>query len=159
VIAAGLFGSGFRGLAYPFPASKLDGAASLHLPPEQAARYQRLAAGIRANCSVLFTMPRMGSFNFWSGVPAPAGSNATVSMKSYSLERQTPILDLLQSDPRGCVLYNPQLLEFWQTTPDDLYKLPLAKYILDQMPRQVEDGGYQIRVSPSRTSPWTDIAP
>ena len=154
VVAAAMWFSGPRLWGYGYPASNLRGAASLHLPPQQAENYRFLADTIAANCSVLFTMPRLGSFNLWSGVPAPTGSNATVSMKSFPWERQKPILDVLQSDPRACVLYNRELLELWQTTPQDLARLPLARYIMEEMPEAAEKGGYAIRISPHRNSPW-----
>jgi hypothetical protein len=157
VIAAGIFTSGFRLFGYTDPPANLQGAASLHLPPDQAARYRFLAGSLRANCGVLFTVPRMGSFNFWSSVEAPPGTNAAVSMKSYTPANQAPILGALRSNPRACVLYNPNLLEFWQTTPEDLAQLPLANYILREMPVVVEEGGYQIRTSPNRTSPWVEV--
>ena len=36
-------------------------------------------------------------------------------------------------------------------------KLPLANYILHEMPKVVEEGGYQVRTSPNRTSPWIEV--
>jgi hypothetical protein len=153
VVASGMWLSGLRLGAHPYPASGLRGAAGLHLPVQQEENYRFLSDTIAANCSVLFTMPRMGSFNLWSGVAAPLVSNAAVSMKSFTWERQKPVLDLLQSDPRACVLYNRELLEFWQTSPEDLARLPLAKYILDEMPKFAEKGGYEIRMKPHRISP------
>src|ERR1035437_1391229 len=154
LLATGMYSLGARPSGYPYPPSGLRGADGLHLPPLQAENYRFLAGSITANCSVLFTLPRSGSFNFWSGVPAPYGSNAIVSMKSFTWERQKPILDLLQSDPRACVLYNRELLEFWQTTAQDLAQLPLAVYILDEMPKAAEQGGYEIRINPHRNSLW-----
>lgn len=154
VVSAGMWLSGVRWAGYPYPASRLRGAAALHLPPPQAENYRFLAGTIAANCSVLFTMPRLGSFNLWSGVPAPQGSEAPLSLQLFSFERQKSVLDLLQSEERACVVYNRELLEFWQTTPQDLARLPLANYILDEMPKAAEKGGYQIRINPHRNSPW-----
>jgi hypothetical protein len=142
--------------AFPYPASRLPGAAGLHLPPQQAEDYRFLAGTIAANCSVLFTLPRMGSFNLWSGVPAPPGSEAPISLQVFTGDLQKSVLDRLRSDPRACVLYNRDLLEFWQATPRDVSRLPLVHYILDEMPQAAEKDGYQIRVNPHRNVPWTE---
>jgi hypothetical protein len=155
VVSAGMWLSGTRA-AFPYPASRLPGAAGLHLPPQQAEDYRFLAGTIAANCSVLFTLPRMGSFNLWSGVPAPPGSEAPISLQVFTGDLQKSVLDRLRSDPRACVLYNRDLLEFWQATPRDVSRLPLVHYILDEMPQAAEKDGYQIRVNPHRNVPWTE---
>jgi len=62
---------------YSDPPSHLLGATSLHLPKYQEDLYESLASNIRANCTVLFTLPGMGSLNFWSGIPTPNGLNMT----------------------------------------------------------------------------------
>jgi hypothetical protein len=46
-----------------YPASRLNGAHYLHLPPDQESTYRFLAASVRRNCDLLFTMPGMASFN------------------------------------------------------------------------------------------------
>ena len=152
VVAAVMWHSGLRWTGYPFPASRLKGAAGLHLPPREAETYRFLAGTIAANCSVLATIPKLGSFNFWSGVPAPEGSYATASMEPW--ERQKPVLDRLQGDPRSCVLYSLPLLTLRQRTPQQQARLPWAKYALFEMPKAAERDGYEIRMNPHRGSPW-----
>jgi hypothetical protein len=152
VVAAVMWHSGLRWNGYPYPASRLKGAAGLHLPPQQAETYRFLAGTIAANCSVLNTIPKLGSFNFWSGVPAPEGSYTSASMEVW--ERQKPIIDQLKSDPRACVLLNPELLQSRQTTSQDLARLRWEKYLLSEMPKAAEKAGYEIRINPHRSSPW-----
>ena len=137
----------------------LPGASSLHLSMGEEDTYQVLAKDIQTNCNVLFTMPGMGSFNFWSEVPTPNGLNLTAWMKGLSLDQQQEILQILQRDPKACVIYNADLIGFWKTTPDDLEKLPLARYILYEMPKVSRKQGYEIRVHPQRSSPWIEANP
>jgi hypothetical protein len=139
------------------PSSSLRGSASLHLPTGTEKLYGFLANNIRANCDVLFTLPGMGSFNFWSGVPTPNGFNLTAWMKGLSLGQQQQILQILQKDPRACAVYSPELTRFWETTPEDLAALPLARYVLNDMHIVSQRQGYEIRVSPERNSPWVEV--
>jgi hypothetical protein len=136
------------------PGSTLNGSSLLHLDADQERTYEFLSRSIAANCSVLFTMPGMGSFNFWSGVPAPDGLNVTLWIKLLDPERQQQILDRLQSTPSACVVYNPVLVALGQTTQEELTASPLARYILGAMPKAAARGGYEIRVHPKREPAW-----
>ena len=151
----GMFGSGSLSWRYPYPPSRLRGAASLHFPAKQEDHYMFLAGNIAANCDLLVTLPGMGSFNYWSGVPTPNGSNMTAWMRVFDRERQQRILDLMRSDPRACSVYSAPLTGMWGATPEELAVSPLARYIIDEMPKVAEIDDYEIRVSPQRSSPWT----
>jgi hypothetical protein len=141
---------------YPTAPSSLRGSTSLHLPADLESTYRFLANDVNANCDVLFTMPGMGSLNFWSGVPTPNGLNLTAWMKGFSAEQQQQILEVLQTNPRACVIYNADIVAFWGTTSADLNALPLARYILSSMPKVSEKQGYEIRIHPQRNSPWIE---
>ncbi|MGO9255921.1 MAG: hypothetical protein ACLQU1_06430 [Bryobacteraceae bacterium] len=147
-------GSGACSLSYPDPPSGLSGAASLHLPADRAAAYRFLAGNIKSNCDILFTLPGMGSFNYWSGVPTPNGWNLTAWVKGFSPERQQQILDILQAHPRACAIYSDEMARSWGDTPKDLEASPLARYITSVMPKVGEAAGYEIHVHPQRDSPW-----
>src|SRR5262249_30849880 len=136
------------------PGSTLNGSSLLHLRADQERDYEFLSHSIAANCSVLFTMPGMGSFNFWSEVPTPNGSNVTIWMKLLDAERQQQILDRLKSTPSACVVYNSSLVALGQTTQEELMALPLAQYILTGMPKVAAKGDYEIRIHPKRASAW-----
>jgi hypothetical protein len=142
------------GQDYPYPPSSLPGATSLHLSPEMEDTYEFLAQNVRENCDVLFTLPGMGSLNFWSEIPTPNGSNLTGWMKGFSVEKQEPILKILENDPRACVVYNAELVRFWTTTDQDLNASPLARYILGQMRVVAQRRGYEILAHPHRETPW-----
>jgi hypothetical protein len=143
--------------AYNTPPSSLRGAASLHLRKDLEDRYESLAENIKTNCSMLFTMPGMGSLNFWSGVAPPNGYNHNGWMRSFSLLQQEQILHILWANPRSCAVYNEDLAHFWGSTNQDLDKLPLARYIIYDMRKVYEKNGYEIRVHPQRNSPWVDV--
>ncbi len=96
----------------------------------------------------------MGSFNFWSGVPTPNGFNLTAWVKGFSRERQQEILDILAADPRACAVYNQEMAGGWGDTPEELARLPLARFITLEMPMTSERLGYEIHVHPRRNSPW-----
>ncbi len=143
-----------RPLRYLPPPSVLAGSSLLHLDPEQERDYEFIARSVGANCKILFTMPGMGSFNFWSGVPTPNGSNHSAWMKGLSGERQQQILSLLQSTPDSCVVYNPELVSFWQMNEEEITALPLAHYIVYDMQKVAARGAYEIRIHPERKSAW-----
>jgi hypothetical protein len=139
------------------PASALYGSASLHLPLEQEANFEFLAANLRANCDVLFTLPGMGSLNFWSQVPTPNGMNLTAWMKGFNPQMQDQILRIVDQHPKACAVFNPQIAADWGPPPNDLLKLPLAHYVIVDMPKVGQAGEYEIHVSPHRNVPWVDI--
>jgi hypothetical protein len=140
------------------PASRLWGAGSLHLSAEDEDRYEFLAHEVQVNCDMLFTLPGMGSLNFWSGLPTPNGMNETAWMKGFSTSGQQKILNLMRGDPRACAIYNPKLANFWGPPPNELMKLPLAEYVIEDMPKVAATQGYEIHVSPRRSAPWIDTA-
>jgi hypothetical protein len=139
------------------PASSLPGSSLLHLRPDQERDYEFLSHSIAANCSILFTMPGMGSFNFWSGVPTPNGWNVTIWMKLLDSGQQQQILAQLRSMPEACVIYNPTLVAMWHTSQQELRSLPLAEYILAEMQKVTSTGGYEIRVHPERAAAWRHV--
>lgn len=139
------------------PASSLAGAHFLHLPPAQEDTDRFLAASVKQNCDVLFTLPGMGSFNFWSSTPPPNGWNATAWVKQIDLSRQQEILEVLAAHPNSCVIENARLLNVWQTNVADVRAAPLGNYVLQQMPAVAERDGYVLRVHPERKSPWIEL--
>ena len=152
---------------YPFPPSSLPGSSSLHLPPDLEAELETLSKDVRTNCGVLFTMPGMGGFNLWSGVPTPDGFNEDNWMRGLPLNEQQQTLQRLESNPSACVIVRPALFSVWGVPDGGIETLPLARYILEEMPVVFrtrgkwgyETGGkwgYEIRVSPNRPVPWVE---
>ena len=146
---------------YPFPPSSLPGSSSLHLPPDLEATFETLSKDVRTNCGVLFTMPGMGGFNLWSGVATPDGFNYDAWMRGLPLNEQQQTLQRLESNPSACVIVQPASLSVWGVPNGGIETLPLARYILEDMPVVFRTGGkwgYEIRVSPNRPVPWFEQA-
>jgi hypothetical protein len=139
---------------FPPASTGLKGSEWLHLSPEQTAQFRSIARLINANCGILFTMPGMYSFNIWSGVPTPNGWNHDGWMGGISLDRQTEILNIMKADPQACAILNRNLVRFWDEDDAGVAVLPLAHYIMTDMPKVAEFGEYEIRVQPHRSSPW-----
>jgi hypothetical protein len=144
--------------SYPDPASSLPGTSSVHLPPELEAGYETLSSDIQTNCKVLFTMPGMGGFNFWSGVPTPDGFNEDNWMKGVPLGEQQQTLQELERNPSACVLVRREMLSVWGVPEGGVDTLPLAHYIDYDMPIVFTGWGDEIHVSPNRTQAWVERA-
>jgi hypothetical protein len=143
------------GLGQLPPATELRGSTWLHLPKEQASQFASIAGAVSTNCSMLFTMPELGSFNLWSGVPTPNGWNQSAWMIAFSLERQAEIMEIIQADERACVLVNMDILrKTWGLEEATIAIWPLAHYIVPVMPVTARYGDYEIHVHPHRSSPW-----
>ena len=78
-------------------------------------------------------------------------------MKGLGADRQQQILGSLLAAPDVCVLYNPALVTSWQPNQKEVAALPLAHYILFDMPKIAARGPYEIRVHPQRKSIWHSI--
>jgi hypothetical protein len=161
VFAAVVLSMGRRGFlraSYPNPASSLQGASSLHLPPELEVGFETLSSDLQTNCKILFTMPGMGGFNFWSGVPTPDGFNEDNWMRGVPLSEQQQTLQEVESNPSACVLVRRDMLPVWGVPEGGVDTLPLARYIDNDMPIVFTGWGYEIHVSPRRTQPWVERA-
>jgi hypothetical protein len=155
-LAVIMLGSGALRHHLSNPSSALRGASSLNLPPTMEGTYEFLANDVAANCDVLFSLPGMGSLNFWSGVPTPNGMFLGAWMRALSAEEQQDILDLLKKDTKACVVYNEKIALWWGPTVQEMNTLPLAHHIIHDMPKVAERQGYEIHVHPQRTSPWVE---
>jgi hypothetical protein len=147
----------FARMHFPPAATRLQGATWLRLPKEQTAQYEAIATSVGKNCSTLFTMPGMASFNLWSGVPTPNGWNMTNWMRGISPERQAEILSIIQADPQACAIVNWANVRFWERSDAGYANagtLPLAHYVMTDMPEITKVGQYEIHVHPRRSSPW-----
>jgi hypothetical protein len=127
VVYAGVSVVGIARSSFPPATTGLRGSAWLHLPPDQAIRFESLVRNVSTNCSILFTMPGMGSFNIWSGVPTPNGWNLTAWMKGINPEGQAEILKIIVSDSQACAIVNRRIGRFWDKDETGMEAaLPLA---------------------------------
>ncbi|MGD0444571.1 MAG: hypothetical protein ABSA39_11615 [Edaphobacter sp.] len=156
ILTAGMLKQGIWHRHYPTPASSLAGSASLHLPIDLETYYGAVSNDAQTNCQILFTMPGMGSFNFWSEVPTPDGFNEDNWMRGIPLEKQQKTLQVLEANPSACVITRPSMLPVWGVPDDGIDSLPLARYIRHDMPTVFARWGYEIHVSPNRRVPWVE---
>jgi hypothetical protein len=150
---------GFAGLSialfgrsqFPAGSTVLRGSGWLHLPPEQVIHFESVVRNVSTKCNTLFTMPGMGSFNMWSGVRTPNGWNLTSWMKGISSQRQAEILEIIKSDSQACAIVNRRIVRFWDRDEDEGYlaALPLARYVMTDMPKIAQFGDYEIHVQPA----------
>ena len=85
------------------------------------------------------------------------GRNHQKHARRQGSDRQQRILGRLRAAPDACVLYNPALVRSWQPNQKEVEALPLAHYILFDMPKIAARGPYEIRVHPQRKSIWHSI--
>ena len=149
-----MLSSGMPLWGYAYPSSGLRGAEWLHLPPEQAKTLRQVTADLRANCSQVFTTPRMVSFNYWTGLPSPDRGTPQLMSLQYTAAERKWILEQLEGDAGACVVYSPGMLAFWHTTPAELETVEWGAYLLHEMRVVEEVGGYGVRVSRRRTAAW-----
>jgi hypothetical protein len=129
------------------PALDLPGARRVHVSEQDAVTYRTLATKIDETCDMLFTMPGMGSLNLWSERPTPNGYNLTAWMTAFTSEEQQEIVAILRQTKRSCVVYNPQLLDFWMPLGvTQLSSSPLAGYVFHETRPVSFVSGYQVRV-------------
>jgi hypothetical protein len=140
------------------PASMLRGSHSMHLTPATERLYVTLTTSVSRNCDMLYTLPGMGSLNFWSGEPTPNGMNLTAWVRFFRPDQQQEILRILQKDPSSCVVWNPRIESKWNSLSFNASS-PLARYIVNDMPRVSAVGDYQIRINPQRKRPWIGDTP
>ncbi|MSU48085.1 MAG: hypothetical protein EXS37_03180 [Opitutus sp.] len=77
----------------------LPGAESLRLPEPQRLALRVLTLNASLHADLLFSVPGMGSFNLWSGVPAPTAQHATQWFWLLPATEQRRISDRLAPHP------------------------------------------------------------
>jgi hypothetical protein len=75
-------------------------------------------------------------------------------MKGISAERQADILSIMKANSQVCAILNRSIVRFWDHDEAGIAVLPLAHYVMIEMPKITEFGEYEIRVHPQRSSPW-----
>ena len=126
-----------------FESLGLPGAHRLHVEPERAAIYRRIADAAHS-CSMLVSEPGIYSLNLLSGVPAPPSVSAGLWMLFDTDEQQRGTVDELQRQPAPCAVVNAEVVKFWAGNRD-LSRQPLVRYIHDDLQLMFQAGDYQFR--------------
>ncbi len=83
---------------------------------------------LRAHADSFIALPGLNSLYFWTKLSPPSGFSPVEGMTHLTEAQQRQIIDALARSERPCVIYNAELLNFWQAGGDSA-KGPLAQYI------------------------------
>jgi hypothetical protein len=129
------------------PSLALPGAERIHLA--DAPTYQWLTKKLRQECDVFMGMPDILSLNFWAQQAPPTVFAAGDWMDNLNDEQQSEVAAVLSRHPNACIVYNPDLVAFWNRGNRDLSRLPLVRYIFDHF-KTVDEIGMVANGTPSR---------
>jgi hypothetical protein len=135
----------------------LPGARDLRLNEPLALQLEGLVAGLRQSCDTFLTLPGMNSLNILSGEEPPV---EVAGPWPFFLEapEQQKIVDEVRDIPRFCVVYKPDLLEFWAgSSGNEVPKRPLVTYIEKEFVVKRNYSGYYLMV-PRSSLPGTSGA-
>jgi hypothetical protein len=123
----------------------LPGAQRIHLPENEANTFRDLVSRINEKCDTFVTMPGLYSFYFWTGKDSPTMLNATAWMSLLDDAKQQTVVHDIESIPRLCAIYHPQLTRNGSLNRD-LSNSPLATYIFQELVTESTYGEYQFMV-------------
>ena len=95
---------------------------------KEAAEYRWLVRNLLGNCDHFIGYPGLPSLNFWTGKSGP-GSFWEADWLYDTAEEQRGVIRDLERFPNACVIYDPELVKFWNRGNMDLSGLPLVRYI------------------------------
>jgi hypothetical protein len=106
---------------------QLPGSETIHLPEEEAERYEEISAAIDRNCASLIMLPGMNSFYFWTEMEPPTGYTATGWPTLFDDEHQRQVITDIDPIENLCLLRNLPYAAGWGngTIPDG----PLVQYL------------------------------
>jgi hypothetical protein len=120
----------------------LPGTSLIRVDPGQAEDLRWVTAQL-SSCGSSYSLPGMLSFALWTGHALPTNQNINDVLAFIPPERQERIVEALSRAPDLCVVYNPELLRFFdrgQLRGDP----PLLHFILADFVQVAERHGYVI---------------
>jgi hypothetical protein len=140
----------------------LPGARRIRLDREGAATFQWLARELNQNCDTFVGYPGLPSLYFWTGMPMPGPAKAPpgpLNAGSWTLlltpPQQQSIADEFAQHPRGCAIYHPSGVKFWNRTGIDESSMPLVNFVQHNFKTVGAKGDYQFQVRNDRA--WAPI--
>lgn len=106
---------------------QLPGSETIHLPEEEAERYEEISAAIDRNCASLIMLPGMNSFYLWTEIEPPTGYTATGWPTLFDDEHQRQVITDIDPIENLCLLRNLPYAAGWGngTIPEG----PLVQYL------------------------------
>lgn len=130
------------GRSLPFP-----GAGLLHLPPQQAAEYERLVELMRENgCTALIGYPNVNSLYLWSGIDPPRPAAPGTWLTTLVDDRQRRVVRQLRASPRPCAVRSEGLAAAWlngKPRPEDA---PLVRYVFGELSAVEQVGEFEFLI-------------
>ena len=127
----------------------------MRVEPDKAAALRAIVSRINSSCSTLLTEPGLFSFHLWTGKPSPGGVDHQLWMALLDDATQSAIVEELARDPRACVVYQQELVNYWARGANIQAK-PLFRYIRDNFHTVIDGFGYSLlmRNAPEGSAPF-----
>ena len=123
-----------------FVALGFPGAMHVRVEPEKAAALRAIVSRINSSCGTLITEPGLFSFHLWTGKPSPPGLDHQVWMFLDDAV-QSAIVREIARDPRACVVYDQEVVDFW-TRGTNISAKPGVRFIRENFETVLEGSGY-----------------
>ncbi len=125
-----------------FVALGFPGAMHVRVEPEKAAALRAIVSRINSSCGTLITEPGLFSFHLWTGKPSPPGLDHQVWMLLDDAA-QAAIVREIARDPRACVVYDQEIVDFW-TRGTNVSAKPGVQFIRENFQTVLEGSGYSL---------------
>jgi hypothetical protein len=119
------------------------GSRHVRVEPDKAAALRAIVGRINSSCSALLTEPGLFSFHLWTGKPSPGGVDHQLWMSLLDDATQNAIVEKLSRDPRTCVVYQQELVNYWAPGANIQAK-PLIRYIRENFHTVIGGSGYSL---------------
>jgi hypothetical protein len=133
------------------PSLALRGAERIHVEAEEARQYQWLTNNIENYCDVMFGLPNIPSLHFWTARDPVTTLIWDGWILNATAEQQNAVQSALAKHRDACIVYNPDLVAFWNRTGDlDVEALPLVRYIRSEFKTLAETNHYSLLIRNDR---------
>lgn len=132
------------------PSLALPGSTSIHVPEAQAQNYRWLVRQLKEHCDVFVGFPEFPSLHLWTGSAPLDGMDMDDWMLITSQEQQTAAAATLSEHQNSCVVYNSNLVDFWNHPKRDLALLPLVRYLFQNFKIVGTTGQFSLMVRNQR---------
>jgi hypothetical protein len=136
------------------PSLGLRGAQRIHVEASQADQYRWLTRNVENYCDAIFGLPGLPSLNFWAAKEPLTRFNADAWFLDVDItpEQQGEIQRALEKRRDACVVYNPDLVAFWNRAREvDVNGMPLVVYIRNNFTTFAEMNHYYLLIRNSRS--------
>lgn len=122
-------------------------ATFVRLEKDRAQVLRRISSALASNCSAVYSLPGMYTFNAMANLPIATGYNATIWTSLFTDADQKRAIQQLSEHERLCIVRNDFVLKFW--TKQALPNGPLLDYVNTFDQELTSIGGYSISVRPT----------